>query len=269
MDADRDLIRVFPVRTDHTPIDNMSFVGLPPKNMYFDPWIRVAISITFTWHISEGVKLWHEWKKYFYNVSIGGPAFKQPCNGFMPERFVRAGVTFTSRGCIRKCPWCYEVYEGGLKEINPIAPGYILWDPNLFQCSDKHIREVFKMLQKQSNPAIFAGGLDFRLFNEWHINLFQTIKIGKLYFAIDTLEILKIAERKVKLLQNKPSAWRNVYVLCGFQETLKEAKNKVKNIKNLGLIPKVMLYQNDNWKHYTEDWLNLKNENLITESNFA
>lgn len=268
MDVDKNMIRVFPVRTDHTPVDGMAFIGEPPENINFDPWIPVAISITFTWHILEGFKLWHKWKKYFHNVSIGGPAFKQPSNSFVSNRFVRGGVTFTSRGCARKCPWCYEVNEEGFREIKPIIPGYIVWDPNLFQCSDKHIREVFKMAQKQIKPIVFAGGLDFRLLNKWHIELFESITIGKLYFAIDTLDILKIAERKIKLFLNKPSTWKYVYTLCGFRETLKEAKNKVKNIKNIGLIPKVMLYQNDKWKHYTKDWLNLKNENLITGSNF-
>lgn len=256
------LIRVFPRRTNHTPTDAYAIVGYDDsiiKNINRN--IPVHVSVTFTWDKKEGYILKALYEKHFKNVQIGGQAFDQSSSyKFYPGRYIREGAVFTSKGCNRGCPWCYEGY--GLKEIDDIASGWIIWDPNLLACSKSHIVKVFDMLRMQEhNRIIFAGGLDLRLFKEWHLELLESIKIKRLYFAIDSSSVIPDAKRVSKLIHQKPKNWKYAYMLCAYNgETIEHAQNRIKQAIDLGFTPQVTLYQCDKWIHYSPGWLDLKNE---------
>ena len=95
-------IRVFPRRTSHTPRDRLAFIGDPPL---FRPRVEdvseVHISVTFTWDIPEARRLERAWGALYPVVRIGGPAFGQITTDFTPGRYIKHGVTFTTRGCDR------------------------------------------------------------------------------------------------------------------------------------------------------------------------
>ncbi len=259
-------IRVFLRKTDYTPRDKFAIIGKPTEKILdtFSKEIPVAISVVYTWDVQEGLELFKEWKKYFKNVKIGGCGFKQPSKGFISGEFIRKGVVYTSRGCNRHCAYCYNRYEGKLREYSTIEKGWSVWDANLLQCSDAHIIKVFNMLRKETHPIIFSGGFDMRLFNEKHLELLNSVNTDRIYFATDVNESIEAAKRVYKLLANKPKSWRNSFTLCGFNgETIQQAKDKIKKIKDIGFVPKVMLFQTDQWVHYSDEWLQLKEENII------
>lgn len=170
------MIRVFPRKTKWSPIDDLAFIGDPP--MFFLPDEQpVMVSVTFTWDIQIALRLQKAWKSYYQNVSIGGPAFDDPGGEFIPGLFIKEGVTFTSRGCNRHCPWCLVPRrEGTIREL-VIKPGHIIQDNNLLFCSRKHIESVFEMLSEQKRAASFNGGIDIRLLKPWHRQLFESIRI--------------------------------------------------------------------------------------------
>jgi hypothetical protein len=175
------MIRVFPKQTKWTPTDELAFVGMPP--LFRPPVQPVRISVVFTWDIPIAKKLHRAWSAYYPDVQMGGPAFGDPGGEFVPGRYIKDGVTITSRGCVRRCPWCFvPKREGRLRELE-IKPGWIVQDNNLLACSRKHIEAVFAMLQQQRRAVTFSGGLDTRLLKDWHRKLFDTVKIHELWFA--------------------------------------------------------------------------------------
>jgi hypothetical protein len=186
-----DLIRVFPRRTNWTPTDDLSFVGEPP--LFRPEEMPVKISITFSWDIKEGERLKRSWSRFYRDVQLGGPALDDRAYDFTPGLFVKAGITFTSRGCPRNCPWCVvPKLEGKIREL-PIQPGNIVADNNLLACSRGHIEAVFEMLGNQKGIDLQA--IDSRLLQQWHVDQIKKLKIKALWVACDTNGAYKNLER--------------------------------------------------------------------------
>ena len=248
------MIRVFPKQTKWTPTDALAFVGDPPL---FRPMeqMPVRVSVAFTWDITEGERLARAWSDYYSDVEIGGPAFGDAGGEFVPGRFVKAGVTMSSRGCSKKCPWCFVPgREGAVREL-PITDGYILQDNNLLSCSPEHIKGVFEMLKRQRKAAIFSGGIDTTLLKMWHRYLFDSIRLKELWFACDSAAALKWLERAAVILDGIPAYKRRCYVMIGFDgETLAEAEKRLERVFELGFYPFCQLYQSDEIKEYDSEW---------------
>lgn len=254
------MIRVFPRRTKWTPIDELAFIGFPP--LFLPPEQPVRISVSFTWDIPLAQKLYLSWKAHYGDVQLGGPAFDDAGGEFVPGRFLKEGVTITSRGCIRHCKFCLvPKREGRIREL-PIREGWIIQDNNLLACSQAHIDKVFEMLAKQSHPAIFAAGLDARLLQGWHIERFKSLKNPQLWFACDSLDALLPLALASNLLKDFPQKY--CYALIGYdpRETMREAEIRLREIWNLGFYPFAMLYRGANdeghrskeWKRFQRTW---------------
>lgn len=129
-----------------------------------------------------------------------GPALDDRGGEFEPGMFVKEGIVETSRGCPKKCEWCFVPdREGRIRELK-IKEGYIVIDNNLLACSRSHLMGVFLMLSKQKKAAQFKGGLDTTLFQPWHKSLFDSIRVDEMFFACDTAEAIKPLERVANLL---------------------------------------------------------------------
>jgi len=252
------MIRVFPNRNKWTPIDEFAFIGDPnlfiPKNRK----IPVYISITFLGDVSEGKRLLEAWKPFYDDVKLGGPAFDNPGGEFISGRFIKKGVTITSRGCPKYCPWCFvPKREGKIRELE-IKPGYIIQDNNLLACSEGHIRSVFDMLKEVGKPAKFSGGLDTTLLQDWHRDLFDSVKINELWFACDTRAALKPLERVARILDGIPQRKRRCFVMIGFnRESLWDAEDRLERVFNMGFDPFCQLYQNERKHEYDKEWRSL------------
>jgi hypothetical protein len=257
------MIRVFPRRTKWTPDDELAFVGDPPLPLLLPPEQPVRISITFTWDIPEGYRLLRAWSKFYKDVRLGGPAFGDPGGEFTPGMFLKKGVTITSRGCIRNCPYCLvPEREGKIREL-PIKEGWIIQDNNLLACSEKHIEKVFEMLSRQKKAAVFSGGLDPRLLNRWHVCLLKSIKVREIWVSCDTTENLRYLYRAAELLQDFPMYKKRCYVLVGFGgETIQDAEKRLKEVYELGFLPFAQLYRgpqlrqsiSKDWKRFVRMW---------------
>ncbi len=96
------IIRVFPRRTNATPIDSLAYIGGPDMFAEAD---AVHISVTFSWDLQEAERLEKEWR-YVAPVTIGGPATGQRGEGFTPGQYLKEGYVITSRGCNNRCWFC-------------------------------------------------------------------------------------------------------------------------------------------------------------------
>jgi hypothetical protein len=224
-----------------------------------DRCIPVRISVTFTWDIPEGNRLWRAWSSFYDDVQIGGPAFGDPGGEFTIGKFIKEGATFTSRGCIRSCPHCFvPEREGRRMREYPIKQGHIIQDNNLLACTDQHIKAVFDMLRSQRKAAIFSGGLDIRLLEPWHRELIDSIRVDELWFACDSAAMLKPLERAASILDGIPQRKRRCYVMIGYgDETVIQAQKRVEAVYAMGFDPFSQLYRGEGEKEYMQDWKDL------------
>jgi hypothetical protein len=257
------IIRVFPRKTKWTPNDDYVFFGEPP--LYALPDVQVMISVTFSWDIAEGERLFRAWRKRTKWVGVGGPAHASLNNAFTPGRFIKPGVTFTSRGCPKRCPWCLvHRREGKLRELTDIAAGNIVQDNNLLACSREHFERVCEMLRTQK-AIKFSGGLDIDYLRPWHVDRLKKLRVKELWLACDRNEDLPRLAKARDLLGDFPEDKRRCYVLGGFDgELLAEAHLRCEHVYKMGFLPFAQLYRGDDgktleprskaWREWARKW---------------
>lgn len=232
------IIRVFPRRTSMTPRDDYAFVGDPP--LLRPQADEVHVSCTFTWDMKEAERLWQSWKRYYPAVRVGGVAYsgllsrKVGAGEFVPGRYVRDGVTITSRGCNN------------------------LIDNNLLQCSKPHLDKVFDMLRSQ-HAIKLSGGLQASLLTDSIADSLRGLRIKELFFACDTRSALKPLERARKMLEGFTIEQLRAYVMLAYAgETMIEAGERLRAVWNLGFMPFAQLYQPPG-QHiaYSKEWRRL------------
>lgn len=251
------MIRVFPRQTSATPIDEYVRIGGPHLWDNGDGQ-SVLISCAFIWDKLRCEQLAEQWRAAGYEPLLGGPAYDDPGAEFTPGMFVKHGLTITSRGCNGDCWFCTVAErEGPIREL-AINDGFNILDNNLLQCSIKHVKAVFKMLDRQKEAAKFTGGLDAAAMTPAHVKFITELKRKPeiLYFAYD------INEDKEPLIQ--AARWMNTigfrnrrvgcYVLVGYpRDTVEEATKRVQLCIDLDMMPYAMYYNNEK-KKLLREW---------------
>lgn len=253
------VVRVFPRKTSMTPTDEFAFVGDPP--LFGRPEAdEVHVSVTFTWDAVEGERLASAWGCYYKIVRIGGPAFNSKPDGFTPGLYIRHGVTFTTRGCNNRCPWCLVPRrEGRLVEISDFCAGHIVQDNNLLQASHQHISKVFEMLKVQRRAAVFSGGLQSSLVGDWFADELRGIRVNSVFLAADSKQAIRPLERAIGRLSFLGRRKIRVYAMVGYDgETLSDAEGRLQTIWDLGGMPFAQLYQPaEKFIRYDYEWRQL------------
>jgi len=260
------IIRVFPRKTAATPVDNMSRVASPPT--IFDEADEVHISVSFTWDIPIAERLERLWR-HVASVRIGGPAMNEPGGEFVPGRYVKNGYVLTSRGCPNRCWFCQVWRREGLeiREL-PITEGWNVLDDNLLACSDRHIQQVFAMLETQKangHRIEFTGGLEAARLLPWHVASLRQLKPKQMFFAYDTPDDLEPLREAGKMLLasgfTTASHCLRAYVLCGYSnDTFEKATQRMEQTVLAGFMPMAMLYldhegkRDHGWKKWQRQW---------------
>ena len=252
------MIRVLASKTKWTPTDDLSFYTNPP--LFVRNWKKntpIWVSATFTWDIETAYSLARAWSLHFDNVQVGGPAFGDPGGEFVPGRFIKEGVTFTSRGCPKQCSYCLVPQrEGKIRELE-IQTGHIVQDNNLLACSRGHIEKVFEMLAVQRRGAQFKGGLDIDYLKAWNVDLLKKIKVSELWVACDRPEDLKRLDKAADLLGDFSIKKRHCYVLVGMDgENQEQAQSRCEAVLAKGFLPYAQLYRDEKASKKRGDWRN-------------
>ncbi len=262
------IIRVFPRRTSFTPQDELAFSGRDAWPGLFRPGANeVHVSCLFLGDRFRAEGLAEAWDEHYPGkVLLGGPAFDDPGDEFTLGRYVREGITITSRGCPRQCPWCVVPKREGKLRTLTIYPGNNLVDNNLLACPEDHQEAVFEMLRNQKR-IIFSGGLDARLLEDWHVEEFKKLSIRELWFASDTPDSLKPLRHVSEMFEgvwnhlsvNEKRRRLRCYVLIGFgDETPDEAKERLKEVWRLGFLPFAQFYRGLGEQIKTSEWADLQ-----------
>ncbi len=248
---------MFPRRTKATPVDDLSFVGLPPFYAEAD---RIHISVAFTWDIPEAERLEREWR-YVAPVEIGGPAYNNAGGEFISGMYLRKGYVITSRGCNNRC-WFCSVWKREGRQVRelPIVDGWIVQDDNLLACSETHIHSVFDMLKRQKEPVQFTGGLEAKILKPWHVELLHDLKPKQMFFAYDTSDDYEPLVYAGKLLKDAGFNRNSMrcYVLIGYpKDTFSDAERRLMDTVKNGFFPYAMLWKDQNGKSNFE-WANFQ-----------
>jgi len=163
---------------------------------------------------------------------------------------------FTSRGCVRKCPWCVvPKIEGKIytneKWKNALAPGhkhFIAIDNNVLACGPEWMEEVLSEMSERNMTVDFNQALDCRLFvkDEGFIKVFKKYKkhMPIIRFAWDSKASSKAALETLKMMKShKYSGEGRWYMLYGFKDTPEEIWNRIKTITDYGHKVKPMIYR--------------------------
>ncbi len=259
------IIRVFPRKTNATPIDENMRFGNPGL---FDKADEIHISVAFSWDLDKAEKLAEQWK-LIAPVKIGGPATDNCKGEFIPGMYLKKGYVITSRGCPNKC-WFCDVWKkfGDPVELK-VKNGWNVLDDNLLACSKDHIMKVFEMLKKQNHWIEFTGGLEAKILKEWHIDLLLQLKLKQIFFAYDTpddfeplINVSKMLKQAGIIHKNKKHKAR-CFVLIGYpKDTFEKAEQRLNQIIELGFMPMAMLYRNKlglydkEWRRFQREWSN-------------
>jgi hypothetical protein len=154
---------------------------------------------------------------------------------------------FTTRGCIRKCEFCFVPEKEGL--IHPVGDIYDIWDgkskeivlmDNNILASGKHFDLVCSQIKKERLKVDFNQGLDIRLLDEKKADLLKSIRHKEYRFAWDgdedLTEELKFAFTKFKRCL--------VYVICGFKRSFEQDLERCEKIKEIGHNAYCMRHEN-------------------------
>jgi len=189
--------------------------------------------------------MFNYWSK-LGKTRIGGPARPIYYEDFMPGRYIKKGITFTTRGCNFNCPWCLVPrMEGTFRELHHIEPGNIIQDNNILLSSKKHLNKVFDMLRKEKSIR-FKGGFDCRLLRDWHIEQLRNLKIKELWLALDyenRFEVFQNACEKLAKAGFTKDQLR-CYVLAGYKESIFRAEVRLKFAYKCGTLPFIQPYRN-------------------------
>ena len=158
-------------------------------------------------------------------------------------------IVFTTRGCIRRCPFCVVPKKEGLihnvsiPKLNPKSKYIKILDNNFF--ANKTWRENLELLKSFNQPLEFNQGIDLRLLNEEQCLAISKCKVKQIYCAWDNYNDKEKILPKIKMLCKYVKPYKiTCYVLVGFEnkEIVDTDLERVMTLKELGVNPFAMGY---------------------------
>ncbi|MFA5423962.1 MAG: radical SAM protein [Phycisphaerae bacterium] len=164
---------------------------------------------------------------------------------------------FLTRGCIRKCPWCFVPEKEGdifpYSDIDDFLSGFssaVLMDNNVL-AHEHGIRQIEKIIKKKIRID-FNQGLDARLIDDSIARMLSRVKwISGIRLACDTESSIDPVRKAIEALR-----WENyngpisVYVLV---KDVDEAIKRIRFLKGMKVDPFAQAYRDKAGNTPTED----------------
>ena len=239
------IIRVFPRKTKATPDDELAYCGPPDLFAAAD---EVHVSVAFTYDKPKAEWLAEQWR-HVAPVRVGGVAYGDRGDDFIPGRYIKPGYVFTSRGCPRRCWFCSVWKRDPVPRLLPVIEGWNILDDNLLACPRDHVEAVFAMLRRQRGRVEFTGGLEALALEDYQVDLLASLTPRpNMFFAYDpgdAFETLRHAARRLLEAGFTAESHRmRVYVLIGFpKDTIEAARARLGEMQGIGFTPMAMLWR--------------------------
>ncbi len=213
------------------------------------------LSVVFSWQLQRAYSRAVWLRQQGYHVRAGGPAVAINPTFLSSVAEIGGGVdalahhnpdaTFTSRGCIRHCPFCaVPKIEGDLVELSDWEPHPIVCDNNLLACSRAHFDRVIDRL-KPIPGVDFNQGLDARLLTSYHAGRLAELDLHCVRLAWDDTGMERQFLAAYQILRDAgiPARKIHVYVLIGYKDTPADALYRLTTVWSHGSFPNPMRYQ--------------------------
>lgn len=183
-------------------------------------------------------------------------------------------IIFTTRGCIRQCPFCIVpkkegfIHNTSVCNLNPNGKWIQLLDNNFF--ANPTWRCNVEILKSFNQPIDFNSGIDLRILDEEQCKALSELKIKCVHCAWDNYKDKDRILPKIELLTKYVKPYKvMVYVLVGFEnkEIVETDIERVMTLFKMGVYPFAMGYvdyDNPNYKKTQSvidfcRWVNRKN----------
>lgn len=179
---------------------------------------------------------------------------------------IKISMGFTTRGCIRKCPWCVvpqkegklkrwmhpkEFYDDRHDTINLLDNNWVADRDWFFETSQFVLDHDLKLIE---------NGLDIRRMDTKIAERLLELKVVETYsFAFDTIHAEKSVREGIKILEDVGFDLKHrvqFYVLVGYDSTPEEDKYRCRLLKELGTNAFVMQYTKNPWTRRIAWWAN-------------
>lgn len=160
---------------------------------------------------------------------------------------------FTSRGCVRRCPFCVvPEKEGIIKQMQHPSEFHdnrfdtcMIMDNNLLGTSSKWVKGVLSWFS-ETGIKMLSHGWDPRLLTEEYAGFLKDIRHVKgLQFSWDNLNYEEQVIHAIDLLKNAGFNLKHdisFYVLAGFDSTFEDDLYRCNKLRELGVNAFVMQY---------------------------
>lgn len=177
----------------------------------------------------------------------------------------KINIGFTTRGCIRKCPFCVvPEKEGPLRIVGNI---YDFWDrkskkitilDNNILAARKHFQFIATQIRDVNLRVDFNQGLDYRLLDPELLQELKTLRYEHYKFAFDNPAEERGVREAIDMLRTHGIKWSMWLVLVGFNTTYKEDLHRLNLLKKLDQRAYVQRYNGRTNKFYSQlsSWAN-------------
>lgn len=192
----------------------------------------VYVSCLFSWNLAAALK----WLRSPCPVFLGGSGVSLTSK--LPEEIekIKPHINwgYTSRGCIRRCPWCSVHFREG--EFKPVGDLLDLWDgtsklitllDNNILADDVHFQKVAWQSLKYKLRLHFFQGLDYRLITRTTAKILQTISHERLRFSFDEPKNYDGVDHCCNELERVGINQNTWFVLTDFNTTFKEDLDRI------------------------------------------
>jgi radical SAM superfamily enzyme YgiQ (UPF0313 family) len=219
---------------------------------------KIYVSCIFKENYSEAV----EWEG---QAEIGGSGYSLT-KQLPPEiEAVRPRISlgFTTRGCIRRCPFCIVPQKEGRFRL--VGDLYDLWDwksedviilDNNILADANHFVYICKQSLYPQIRLDFSQGLDHRLLTPEICSWLKKIKHKQCKFAWDSPDDIDSVDKAIKMLAKadiKQSRW---YCLVGFDTTFEQDLMRLNYLREHGQRAFTMRYKNTAGNMLLARWSN-------------
>ena len=175
---------------------------------------------------------------------------------------------FTTRGCIRHCPFCIVSQKEGMLQkwqkvedfYNPKFKEIMIMDNNILADKDWFFKNTDFILD--NNLKIIEHGMDIRLLDKEIAQRLSKLKFKScLHFAFDNMRDEKAVREGIKILKSVGIDIRHTvefYVLINYNTTHDEDIFRCQLLKKLGTNAFVMPFRKDVWSRKIAHWVNRK-----------
>ena len=174
---------------------------------------------------------------------------------------------FTTRGCVRKCPFCIvPEKEGSLRVVAEFGdlttgrPTMILHDNNVTAAPIEHFRQFCADATAAGVRLDFHQGLDARLLTDEHAAIIKRSRfLGRLHMAFDNMADETAVVRSAAIMSGAgiPMHRLTYLILVGFETDESQDLHRIEVVRGLGADPFVMPFdRHDRYQRDLARWCN-------------